>query len=305
MLYPLRFKPILKEKIWGGDKLRAELLKFDNALNSIGESWEISGLESDLSVVTDGFLAGNNLQELIEVYMGDLVGETVYEKFGLSFPLLVKFIDANKDLSIQVHPNNEVAKERHAAYGKSEAWYCMDGGKGQKLVSGFKNDFDISTFDDFIANGNFDNVLNWVAVEKGDVFYLPAGRVHTIGSGNLILEIQQSSDVTYRIFDYNRVDGLGNKRELHTELAKDVIDTKKTTHAKVDYERTVDGHAELVNCEHFVINLVDVTSERERDYYLLDSFVIVVCVEGELKISGDDFDSISLKKVNLPYYLPF
>lgn len=223
-LYPLKFNPILKDKIWGGSKLKTVLNKDFSPLPNAGESWEISGVEGDVSVVSNGFLEGNNLEELIEIYMGDLVGDHVYENFGIEFPLLIKFIDANDVLSIQVHPDDVLSKERHNAFGKTEMWYVIEADKGSELIVGFNQKVDKDTYIKKLEEGRLEEILNNEPVAKGSCFFIPAGRVHAIGKGILLAEIQQTSDVTYRIYDFNRTDDKGTPRELHTELAVDAID---------------------------------------------------------------------------------
>ena len=232
MLYPLKFHPILKKKIWGGERLAYKSKEHDE---SIGESWEISAVEDNISVVSNGILADNDLQELIEVYMGDLVGDHIYEKFGVEFPLLIKYIDANDDLSIQVHPDDETAKERHNAYGKTEMWYIVDADKDASLVLGFNHEIDKATYLQALHQNKLMDLLNVQKVKKGESFFIPAGLVHAIGKGCLIAEIQQTSDITYRIYDYNRKDANGNTRELHTDLATDVIDYSYQPQHRVNY----------------------------------------------------------------------
>ena len=232
MLYPLKFHPILKKKIWGGERLAYKSEKHEE---SIGESWEISAVEDNISVVSNGILADNDLQELIEVYMGDLVGDHIYEKFGIEFPLLIKYIDANDDLSIQVHPDDKTAKERHNAYGKTEMWYIVDAEKDASLVLGFNHEIDKATYLQALHHNKLMDLLNVQKVKKGESFFIPAGLVHAIGKGCLIAEIQQTSDITYRIYDYNRKDANGNTRELHTDLATDVIDYSYQPQHRVNY----------------------------------------------------------------------
>src|SRR3972149_1007896 len=196
-LYPLKFKPIFKDKIWGGDKIKTLLNKDFSPLPNCGESWEISGVQDEISVVSNGFLIGNNLQELIEIYMGDLVGDQVYQKYGIEFPLLIKFIDAHDDLSIQVHPNDKLAMQRHNAYGKTEMWYIIDADRGAKLISGFNTEVTKDAYIKHLENNTLNLILNYEEVKAGDVFFMPAGRVHAIGKGILLTEIQQTSDITY------------------------------------------------------------------------------------------------------------
>ena len=287
-LYPLKFTPILKDKIWGGQKISTSLNKPIEKLPNIGESWEISGVQGEMSVAANGFLAGNTLQELIEVYMGDLVGEEVYEKFGMEFPLLIKFIDAQDVLSIQVHPDDEVAEKRHKAYGKTEMWYVVDAEDRASLISGFKHDCNKQEYLTALQSGRLEELLNFEKVTSGDVFFIPAGRVHAIGSGILLAEIQQTSDITYRIYDWGRVDDEGNPRELHTDLATDVINFKAEENYKTEYKVAENKTVNLVECNYFKTNVLNFKGVVEKDYNLIDSFVIYMCIEGEFYIHSDE-----------------
>lgn len=283
-LYPLKFTPIFKERIWGGNKLETRFGKNLEGKTNIGESWELSAVDGDVSVVANGDLAGNDLQDLIEIYMDELVGEKVYEKFGTEFPLLIKFIDANDDLSIQVHPDDKKSKERHNAYGKTEMWVALDDSENPKLITGFNRDTNKAEFLEKLNNGTLTDLFNYEQVKKGDTFFVPAGRVHAICSGNLIAEIQQTSDVTYRIYDYDRKDEDGNGRELHLDWSLDVMDYQKVEDPKVVYEPKANQPVELVSCNYFTTNMLDLSLPMERDYYSFDSFVILICTEGSCNI---------------------
>jgi mannose-6-phosphate isomerase len=287
-LYPLKFIPICKDKIWGGNKLKQILNKAYPELPNCGESWEISGYQNEVSVVANGFLKGNNLEELIEVYMGDLVGEKIFDRFGTEFPILIKFIDANDNLSIQVHPNDELAMERHDSFGKTEMWYVVQADPGSKLISGFNRKMDKQEYLRYFNNGQLEEILNYEEVKAGDVFFMPAGRVHAIGKGIVIAEIQQTSDVTYRIYDFNRVDDHGNPRELHTDLAVDAIDYHFESNYRTEYQ-LVDNHpVKLAECSYFTTNLLLINASVERDFSDLDTFVIYSCLEGEYTLSWED-----------------
>ena len=286
-LYPLKFEPICLEKIWGGNRLKTLLGKKYNSKNC-GESWEISGVEGNISVVSNGFLQGNDLNELIEIYMGDLVGDKVYEKFGNEFPLLIKFIDAQDDLSIQVHPNDELSKERHNAFGKTEMWYVVDAAEGALINSGFNQPVDREKYLEHLENGNLTDLLKYDLAEAGDVFFIPAGRVHAIGKGSLVAEIQQTSDVTYRIFDYNRKDDKGNLRELHTDLALDAIDFTFLAEYKTKYNTETNKSAEIVSCKYFTTNILEFDRAIEKDYNKIDSFVIYITLEGNFVIETEE-----------------
>ncbi len=286
-LYPLKFKTIYLEKIWGGNRLNTILNKDYGNLPNCGESWEISAVEGNVSVVENGFLAGNNLQEIIEIYMGDIVGDKVFKKFGEEFPLLIKFIDAQDDLSIQVHPNDELSKKRHSAYGKTEMWYIVDAEKGALINSGFNQELTKEKYIEYSENGKLTDLLHYDETSEGDVFFIPAGRVHAIGKGVLVAEIQQTSDVTYRIFDYNRKDDKGNLRDLHTDLAVDAIDFTTVTEYKTKYEVEQNKSSEIVSCNYFTTNILKFDSIIDKNYHLLDSFIIYMCLEGNFEIEYD------------------
>jgi mannose-6-phosphate isomerase len=277
--YPLKFKTIYKDKIWGGQKISTYLGKDFSPLPNCGETWEISGVKSDVSVVENGELAGQSLAALVSEYKGELVGETIYTRFGNEFPLLVKFIDANDDLSIQVHPDDELARKRHNSFGKTEMWYVIQADEGATLISGFNEQVTEATYLQKLNSGTLNDILNKEKVEAGDVFFLPAGRVHTIGKGLLIAEIQQTSDVTYRIYDFDRIDDKGNKRELHTEEALAALDYKVYPEYKSPYPRKVNEAVRVVECSYFTTNILNFTQSVDRDYSF-DSFTIHVCVEG-------------------------
>ncbi len=294
-LYPLKFKPILKDKIWGGERLKNVLDKKE-AGKSTGECWEISTVKDNISVVAEGFLAGNDLQELIEIYMGDLVGDKVYEKFGLEFPLLIKFIDANDDLSIQVHPDDAKASERHDSYGKTEMWYVIESDPGAELISGFNRELKKEDYIAALNSGKLKDILNYEKTSSGDVFFMPAGRVHAIGSGILLAEIQQSSDVTYRIYDWDRKDSEGKTRDLHTELALDVIEFESQTDYRTDYKKTLNKSVNIGECPYFSTNLIHFNKAVEKDFHLIDSFIIYLCVEGKVNIISAEDQKTCIKK---------
>jgi mannose-6-phosphate isomerase len=294
MLYPLKFSPILKDKIWGGTKLENIFGKATES-DKLGESWELSGIENDESVVVNGFLAGNNLTELIEIYMGDLVGDKVYDTYGLSFPLLFKLIDANENLSIQVHPGDEVAAERHNSFGKTEMWVVLNADKGAELIIGFTKDCTQEEYVAALDNGEVESLLQRVPVQKGDVFFIPAGLVHAIGKGVVVAEIQQSSDITYRIYDYKRVDDNGNERELHTEQALDVIDFSASKNPKTVYSPILNQITPLVDCEYFTTNMIKFDQPLTRNYGTIDSFVAYMSLDGSFIVEVDD-DKVIVNK---------
>jgi len=279
-LYPLKFKTIFKDKIWGGQKIRTYLGKDFGSLPNCGETWEISGVKTDVSVVDGGALNGESLADLLEQYQDELVGKKIYAHFGNIFPLLVKFIDANDWLSVQVHPNDELAKKRHNSFGKTEMWYIIESDPGSTLIAGFNQQIDEKTYVEKLNSGHLMDILNKEAADAGDVFFLPAGRVHTIGKGLLLAEIQQTSDITYRIYDFDRVDAKGNKRELHTQEALAALDYKVYPDYKTKYIPQVNEDVHLVTCPYFTTNVMDFTHGTTKDYSNLDSFVIHVCVAG-------------------------
>lgn len=287
-LYPFKFQPILKPVIWGGSDI-SHFKGIDPVQEGIGESWEISGVKNNLSVVANGHLAGTTLEELIAEARDTLVGREVYHKFGNTFPLLIKFIDARDDLSIQVHPDDKLAGERHHSFGKTEMWYVIKAAPGAFLYSGFEKQITPDEYVETVQNNTFTHTLKRYEVQEGDVFFLPAGRVHAIGAGCFIAEIQQTSDITYRIYDYNRKDAAGNSRELHTELAKDAIDYNLYDSYKTNYNRNINHPVKLASCPYFTTNLLEMEQEvsMTRSYADLDSFVIYICMGGQCTVEDD------------------
>lgn len=294
-LYPLKFKPILLDKMWGGSKLK-DILHKPTSSDKAGESWEISGVEGALSEISNGYLAGNNLQEIIEVYMGDLVGDNIYDKFGIKFPLLIKFIDANDALSIQVHPDDELAKSRHNSFGKTEMWYVMQADEGAELIIGFNREVTKEIYLKHLQEKNLLSILNTETVKEGDVFLLPAKRVHAIGSGILLAEIQQTSDVTYRIYDFDRKDADGKERDLHTELALDAIDYTFHNNYRTEYVEEDNKPSEIMNCQYFTCNKLSFDSPILKDIADLDSFVIYLCTGGICKFVSEGNEDVVLNK---------
>ncbi len=287
-LYPLKFSPILKERVWGGNRLLKEYGKNAKEGSKIGESWELSGVQGDISLVANGFLEGNNLEEIIEVYMGDLVGEEIFEKFGREFPLLIKLIDANDDLSIQVHPPDDIAKERHHAYGKTEMWYVLEADDDAKIYTGFKREMTKEFYIESLEKGNIAEILNIEKPEPGDVFFIPSGRVHAICKGVMLTEIQQTSDITYRIWDWNRNGLDGKPRELHTELAVDAIDYNTYESYKTKAEPELNRTVNIIDCKYFTTNIIELDQAIIKDYSLIDSFVIYICVHGSAMLEWED-----------------
>ena len=306
-LYPFKFKPIYKQKVWGDDRLKTKLNKTD-APQICGESWEISALEGDVSVVSNGFLAGNNLQEIIEIYMDEVVGKANFEKFGIEFPLLIKFIDANEQLSIQVHPNDEMAKEKHHAYGKTEMWFILDAESSGKIIMGFNKKITRKDFEKAIDEGTFLEILN---VEKelnrGDVFFIPAGRIHSIGKGVLVAEIQQTSDITYRLYDWERKGIDGKPRQLHKDLALEAIDYSYFSSYKTKYTKKVNQPNEVVNSKYFSVNYLKINKELNRDFNDYDTFVIYMAIDDEFYIKWEGKTEIVKKgeTILIPASIPF
>ncbi len=282
-LYPLKFHPLLRDKIWGGNRLR-DMLGKDTRSDHCGESWEISAVQDNLSVVSNGFLAGNNLMDICEVYMGDLMGDHVYEQYGVEFPLLLKFIDATKKLSVQVHPNDELAVKRHHARGKTEMWYVIYAEKGARIITGFNKKIRRKEYLQHLENKTLGDILHFEEAFPDDVFYTPAGRVHAIGAGILLAEIQQTSDVTYRIYDWDRLDERGRSRELHTDLALDAIDYSKVACGKTAWEKNLNRTNPLLDRPYFTTGLVYFSQPIEKDFNFIDSFVAYMCVSGGFTI---------------------
>ena len=294
-MYPLKFEPILKQTLWGGDKI-IPFKHLNETLPNVGESWEVSAVEGSESVVANGTDKGYTLPEMVRKYKEELVGEANYARFGNKFPLLIKFIDAKLDLSIQVHPGDELAKKRHNSFGKNEMWYVIAADKGAKLISGFAEEITPKEYKDRVHNGTFAEVLQTCAIEPGDVFYVPAGRVHGIGAGAFVAEIQQTSDITYRIFDYNRKDAEGKSRELHTTQAIEAINFADVQDDfRTEYDHLKNEPVELVASPYFTTSIYDMTEEITCDYSELDSFVIFICVEGACHITDDSQNEIAVR----------
>jgi len=291
----MKFNPVLKDKIWGGNKIKSVLGIDFSPLPNCGEVWVLSGVDENQTGIVNGFLAGNELNELVEIYMGDLVGDAVYERFGNEFPILVKFIDAADYLSIQVHPDDELAAKRGIGYGKSEMWYIIAADPGSELINGFSRKVDKDTYLKHLENKSLRDILNVEKVSKGDVFYIPAGRVHALGPGTFLAEIQQTSDTTYRIYDWDRVDKEGKTRELHVEEALDAIDFNVYDDYKSKYEAKENGTANLVTSPFFTTNLIKLDTALAKDYSELDSFVIYVCVKGSVTVVHDGETELEVK----------
>ena len=279
--YPLTFTPILKDRIWGGTKLKTYLNK-SIVSETTGESWEISTVPGDISVVASGVFEGKNINEIIDLHPIEILGKSVIARFGKQFPLLFKFIDAKEDLSIQLHPNDELAKQRHNSFGKTEMWYVMQADETARLVVGFKNDSNPKEYLEKLADKKLISLLEEYPVKKGDVFFLETGTIHAIGAGVVLAEIQQTSDVTYRIYDWDRVDVNGKGRELHTELALEAINYYKT-HSKIDYFEEPNHSSVVVDCPYFKTNIIAL-QDRFIWKKSKDSFTVFMCTNGQFEL---------------------
>jgi mannose-6-phosphate isomerase len=282
-LYPLKFKPVFDDRIWGGEKIKTHLGLDFSPLTRCAEAWVMSGYEGRQTVVSNGFLTGNEINELLEIYMDDLVGEKVFEKTGETFPLLIKFIDSRDWLSIQVHPDDELARKRNMANGKTEMWYVLDAEKDAQLIAGFKGKITQKEYVDYLHQNNLPEIMNFETVKAGDVFFMPAGLVHALGPGVLLTEIQQTSDATYRLFDWNRKDADGKSRELHTDQALAAInfDPHKS---RILYANKLNETVNLVDSPYFTTNLVELAQPLQKNYEEIDSFVVYICLEGGMKV---------------------
>lgn len=276
---PLRFRPYYKSVLWGGNRIAAfKGISSQNEL--VGESWEISGLEGFLSVVSDGEYAGVKIDSLLEKYGDEILGRNIHRIYGNKFPLLVKFIDANKDLSIQVHPDDNLARERHGCWGKTELWYTLDPLPGAYIYSGLQESTTPEQLQRHIEDNTFGDILAKFTPQRGDLFYLPAGRIHSIGAGNLILEIQQTSDITYRVYDYNRTDHNGHKRELHIDLALDAIDFRVHEDYMRHIEPLTNREIVLKECPFFTATLINICESFRLQIARYNSFRIVIATKG-------------------------
>ncbi|MCQ2204772.1 MAG: class I mannose-6-phosphate isomerase [Bacteroidales bacterium] len=297
-MYPFLFQPNLHTLVWGGHRLKPmKGLPADD--EPIGESWEVSAVPSSQSIIANGSFAGKSLVEMVETYGDFIIGHANLERYGRQFPLLIKFIDAKRDLSIQVHPNDELAAARHGKLGKTEMWYIIDAEPGACLYSGFSKKITQEEYCQKVADGTITDVLARHTVHKGDVFYIPAGRVHAICGGILLAEVQQSSDVTYRIFDYNRLGLDGRPRELHTELAVDAIDFDVQTDYLTHYRRRFNRPEPVIESPYFKVKMLKVSRKFHRKMFKYDTFVIYMCLKGSctIRMRGDD-SSITLNENN-------
>lgn len=286
----IKFRPILKQVLWGGNKI-IPFKQLDAEMEQVGESWEVSGVKDNESIVANGQYEGMKLNDLVALLKGDLVGKENYERFGNEFPLLIKFIDASKQLSIQVHPNDEQAKAKGLKRGKTEMWYIMESAPDATLLSGLKRTITPEEYKAMVENETITDALCEYRVGEGDVFYLPAGRIHSIGSGTFLAEIQETSDVTYRIYDFKRKDKDGNYRQLHTEAAAECIDYSVENDYRTKYEAHKNEGVELAQCAHFTTSVYDLDEPMLLDYSELDSFVVLIALSGECTLSTGDAET--------------
>ena len=291
---PLKFNAFLKQTIWGGNKIMP-FKHLDSRLENVGESWEISGVKDHQTIVSEGEYAGRALNEVVEELKGKLIGESNYEQFGNEFPLLIKFIDARQDLSIQVHPTDEIAKKQGKSRGKTEMWYIMDSDKDAHLRSGLKKKITPAEYKEMVENDTILDAIADYSVKEGDCFFLPAGRIHSIGKGCFLAEIQQTSDVTYRIYDFKRKDKNGNYRELHTDLAAECINYEVLNDYRTVYTSQKNQGVSLVHCPYFHTAVYDLDEPMTLDYSELDSFVILIGVKGEGTIVDNEGNETSLR----------
>ena len=290
-LYPLLFEPNLHPVIWGGNQLRP-YKGLEPSDEPIGESWEVSAVPTSTSIISNGEWKGRDLVSVINEYPDAILGKKVNKKYNGKLPLLVKFIDAKKDLSIQVHPNDEMAMREHGKMGKSEMWYVIKADEGAHLYAGFKQEITSEEYQQRIANGTITEVLADHAVKVGDVFYLPAGRIHAICGGIMLAEVQQSSDVTYRIFDYNRHGMDGKPRELHTELAAKALDYHVEDNYRTEYDDRSNKAVQIIDSPYFSVRVMEISKPFHRDLIKYDSFIITMCIEGDciiqIRSTGDE-----------------
>ena len=286
----IKFRPILKQVLWGGNKM-IPFKQLDAEMEQVGESWEVSGVKDNESIVANGQYEGMKLNDLVALLKGDLVGKENYERFGNEFPLLIKFIDASKQLSIQVHPNDEQAKAKGLKRGKTEMWYVMESAPDATLLSGLKRAITPEEYKAMVENDTITDALCEYRVGEGDVFYLPAGRIHSIGAGTFLAEIQETSDVTYRIYDFKRKDKDGNYRQLHTEAAAECIDYSVENDYRTKYKARKNEGVELAQCPHFTTSVYDLDEPMLLDYSELDSFVVLIALSGECTLSTGDAET--------------
>ena len=299
-LYPFKFRAQLFHKIWGGHTIEQWYNYVPADYENVGEAWVMSDVEKYPTEVCNGAHAGDSLQDLLEVYMDELVGEKVYDVFGNHFPLLLKFIDATDDLSIQVHPDDEYALENEHSLGKTEMWYVLPSKGESAIYLGWNQQMNVSLIHAAIADGSLADYLREYKVHEGDVAYIPSGTVHAMRRNTIVAEIQENSDITYRLYDYNRVGNDGKKRPLKLDKALKVMDFNPDNEATfASTMPRIDGVVNLKQTPYFTANLLSPTKPIQRDYAPLDSFVAYMCVEGQASITALDCEtedkSVALK----------
>lgn len=292
-MQPIKFNPLLVQTLWGGEKI-IPFKHLNSDLTQVGESWEISGVKGNETVVSEGEFKGKKLNELVDELKGKLVGEANYKRFGNDFPLLIKFIDARQELSIQVHPTDELAQKRGKLRGKTEMWYIMDSDENAKLRAGMKEKITPEQYKEMVENDTITEAIAEYKVKEGDCFFLPAGRIHSIGTGCFLAEIQQTSDVTYRIYDFKRKDKDGNYRELHTEEAAECIDYNVEPNYRTEYTPVKNEGVALVECPYFTTAVYDLNEPMTLDYSELDSFVILIGLKGSGEITDNEGNTTTL-----------
>src|SRR5574344_803269 len=292
-MQPLKFEPLLKQTLWGGDKI-IPFKRINSDMSCVGENWEISGVKGSESIVSEGPHKGKSIHQVIDELKGELMGEDNYQRFGSEFPLLIKFIDARQDLSIQVHPNDEIAQRQGKKRGKTEMWYVMKSDPNAKLRSGLKQQITPEEYKNMVENDTITDVIAEFPVQEGDCFFIPSGRIHSIGAGCFLAEIQQTSDVTYRIYDFKRKDKDGNYRELHTDEAAESIDYHAYSNYKTTYVPALNQGVELVRCPYFNTAVYDLNEPMILDYSELDSFVALIGLTGRGQFIDNEGNEISL-----------
>ena len=292
-MQPIKFNPLLVQTLWGGEKI-IPFKHLNSDLTQVGESWEISGVKGNETVVSEGEFKGKKLNELVDELKGKLVGEANYKRFGNDFPLLIKFIDARQELSIQVHPTDELAQKRGKLRGKTEMWYIMDSDENAKLRAGMKEKITPEQYKEMVEDDTITEAIAEYKVKEGDCFFLPAGRIHSIGTGCFLAEIQQTSDVTYRIYDFKRKDKDGNYRELHTEEAAECIDYNVEPNYRTEYTPVKNEGVALVECPYFTTAVYDLNEPMTLDYSELDSFVILIGLKGSGEITDNEGNTTTL-----------
>lgn len=291
---PIKFEPLLKQTLWGGDKI-IPFKHLSSPLTQVGESWEVSGVKGNETIVSEGEYKGMSLNEIVSLLRDKLVGRDNYQRFGNEFPLLIKFIDARQDLSIQVHPTDEIARRQGRERGKTEMWYIMDSAPTARLRSGLKKKITPAEYKEMVADDTICDAIAEYSVKEGDCFFLPAGRIHSIGAGCFLAEIQQTSDVTYRIYDFKRRDKDGHERELHTAEAAEAINYTVSDNYRTEYVPTLDRGVSLVHCPYFNTAVYDLTEPMTLDYSSLDSFVILIATHGAATVEDNEGNATELR----------